>query len=443
MKRPFIPRIERPRWPSALLAVLACATAGASAQTGRQPLRFALGTHAAPGFTLVRADDQYTATRGYGFLGSGPSLIGNSVCGREPFLFAVDVPEGNYDVTVRLGSDESDSVTTLKAEARRLLLESLMTQRGHIEGRTFTVNVRYPQLRNGDMVRLKPDEQSDFDWDHRLSLEFNGSRPCVESIEIVPNEHVITVYIAGDSTVTDHRLEPWAAWGQMLPRFFAPGVAIANHAESGESLKSFIGEKRWPKVLETMKRGDFLFIQFAHNDQKPGASHVDPFTTYQRHLIELVDEAKERGATPVLVTSINRRKFNADGKIVNTLGDYPEAMRQLAVRERVASIDLNAMSKTLFEALGPEGTLKAFVHHPAGTFPGQDKPLADDTHFNSYGAYELARSVVEGIKANGFAIARFLLEDVKPFDPAHPDPVAGWNLPASPPVTATTPDGNW
>src|SRR5438445_583498 len=318
MKRPFIPRIERPRWPSALLAVLACATAGASGQTGRQPLRFALGTHAAPGFTLVRADDQYTATRGYGFLGSPPSLIGNSVCGREPFLFAVDVPEGNYDVTVRLGSDESDSVTTLKAEARRLLLESLMTQRGHIEGRTFTVNVPYPQLRNGDMVR-----------------------------------------------------------------------------------------------------------------QKPGASHVDPFTTYQRHLIELVDEAKERGATPVLVTSINRRKFNADGKIVNTLGDYPEAMRQLAVRERVASIDLNAMSKTLFEALGPEGTLKAFVHHPAGTFPGQDKPLADDTHFNSYGAYELARSVVEGIKANGFAIARFLLEDVKPFEPAHPDPVAGWNLHAS------------
>src|SRR5207245_10793155 len=114
-------------------------------------------------------------------------------------------------------------------------LESLMTQRGHIEGRTFTVNVRYPQLRNGDMVRLKPDEQSDFDWDHRLSLEFNGSRPCVESIEIVTNEHVITAYLAGDSTVTDHRLEPCAAWGQMRQRVFALGVRSAHHAEPAES----------------------------------------------------------------------------------------------------------------------------------------------------------------------------------------------------------------
>lgn len=390
----------------------------------------------------MEADENYTPQRGYGLLGAAAKQEGNSLCAEQPFVFAADVPEGNYDVTVWLGSGTSDSVTTLKAEARRLLIEKLVTTRGRMQKRTFTINVRYPELRAGGSVRLKPDEQNDFDWDHRLSLEFNGSHPCVQSIEIVPNEHAITVYIAGDSTVTDQRREPWAAWGQMLPRVFGPGVAVANHAESGESLKSFIGERRWPKVLETIKPGDYLFIQFAHNDQKPGGSHVDPYTTYQQCLKQFMDEARKRGATPVLVTSMHRRKFDDTGKIVNTLDDYPEAMRQLAAREHVALVDLNAMSKTLFETLGPDGTLKVFVHYPAGTFPGQDKPLADDTHFNNYGAYELARCVVEGIRQNHLGLAKYLLKVVQPFDPARPDPVSSWSLPLSPDVTSTKPEGN-
>src|SRR5579872_2578515 len=106
-------------------------------------------------------------------------------------------------------------------------------------------------------------------------------RVPVQTLEIRKADDAITVYIAGDSTVTDQPKEPWAAWGQILPRFFKQGVAIANHAESGESLKSFMGERRLEKILETIKAGDYLFIQFAHNDQKPGSSHVDPFTTYR------------------------------------------------------------------------------------------------------------------------------------------------------------------
>src|SRR5262249_17824093 len=152
--------------------------------------------------------------------------------------------------------------------------------------------------------------------------------------------------------------------------------------------------------LESIKSGDYLFIQFAHNDQKPGASHVDPFTSYQETLKLYVSEARKRGAIPVFVTSMHRRKFDEEGPIINTLEDYPDAMRQLAKQENVPLIDLNAMSKILFEALGPEGTLQAFVHYPAGTFPGQENELKDDTHFNAYGGYELAQCVVVGIRVN-------------------------------------------
>src|SRR5260370_23937822 len=140
----------------------------------------------------------------------------------------------------------------------------------------------------------------------------------------------------------------------MLPRFFKPGVAIANHAESGETLKAFMGERRLEKILDTIKSGDYLFIQFAHNDQKQGANYLDPFTTYKEYLKRYINAAREKGAVPVLVTSMNRRTFDSGGRITNSQGDYPEAVRQTAKEENVALIDLNAMSKIFYEALGPE-----------------------------------------------------------------------------------------
>ena len=421
------------------LALLASATTFAA---GDKPLRFAFGKSTPRGFVPVVASNQYTPDLKYGFIGDAPPQDASAACSDKPFVFAADVMEGDYDVTVRLGSEESDSSTTLKAEARRLLIEKLDTARGRTERRTFTINVRYSELRSGQSVKLKPDEQNDFDWDERLSLEFNGSHPCVESIEIAPNYRAHTVFIIGDSTVTDQRREPYAAWGQMLPRFFKPGVSIANHAESGESLKSFIGENRQDKVLELIKPGDYIFIQFAHNDQKPGRTYSEASTTYQAILKDWIRFARKRNVTPVLVTSMHRRRFDDSGKIINTLEDYPEAMRQLAKREHVALIDLNAMSKTLFEAMGPEGTLKAFVHYPANSFPGQDKPLADDTHFNSYGAYELARCVVEGMKKAKIPLSKSLLNNLPTFDPAQPDPASQWNLPVSPQATGTKPEGS-
>jgi lysophospholipase L1-like esterase len=228
----------------------------------------------------------------------------------------------------------------------------------------------------------------------------------------------------------------------MLPRFFKPGVAIANYAESGEALRSFTAEKRLEKLLTQMHRGDYLFIQFAHNDQKPGGAYVEAFTTYKEWLKRFIAEARQRGATPVLVTSMHRRSFGEDGKIRNTLGDYPEAMRQTAREENVPLIDLNVMSKAFYEALGPEGSKKAFVIYPAGTFPGQDRELKDDTHFNSYGAYELAKCIVEGIKSAKLDLAGFLIGDTPAFDPSHPDPVDRVRMPLSPVFSLIKPDGN-
>jgi lysophospholipase L1-like esterase len=405
-----------------------------AAQPPRTSFKFSFGSGTVEG--QLSPDTVYTKERGYGFVSPGPQAASarskKSVCSDSlPFSFAVDLPEGNYNVNVLLGDDDRESTTTVKVEARRLILKQWHTAAGRLESRKFTVNIRRSRLASGEMVRLKPDEQSHLDWDDRLTIEFSGTHSCVRALEISEADEAVTVYIAGDSTVTDQAKEPWAAWGQMLPRFFKQGVAIANHAESGESLKSFVGERRLQKILETIKAGDYLLIQFAHNDQKPGTSHVEPFTSYKEMLKLYVDEARKRNALPVLVTPVHRRKFDEQGRIVNTLGDYPEAMRQLAKEEKVPLIDLNEMSKQLFEALGPDGTLKAFVHYPAQSFPGQEKELKDDTHFNAYGAYELAQCVVLGMKANQLGLAKYFADDVPAFDPSHPDPPTAWNLPAS------------
>ena len=226
----------------------------------------------------------------------------------------------------------------------------------------------------------------------------------------------------------------------MLPLFVTDKVSIANHAESGETIKSFLGERRWPKLLTTLKPGDYVLIQFAHNDQKAGPGFVS-IPEYKDLMKKFIAEAKAKGATTILVTSMNRRNFDANGKIQMTLGDYPLATRDVAAELHLGLIDLNAMSKTLFEAMGPDGTLKAFVHYPAGTFPGQDTELKDDTHFNSYGAYELARAIVQSIRDQHLPLAQYLRKGISPFDPAHPDPLATSHLPPSPSIDTTTPYG--
>ena len=315
------------------------------------------------------------------------------------------------------------------------MIERVVTAAGQFETRSFTVNVRKPAISTGGTTALNGREKGppqSPDWDDYLTFEFNGKRPGVASIEIKPAIEAVTVFLAGDSTVTDQQHEPYAGWGQMLPRFFGQGVAVSNQAESGLALNSFEHQRRLEKILSMMKKGDYLFIQFGHNDQKDKRPDAGPFTTYKANLKHFVAAVRSKGGLPVLVTPMERRRFDVDGKPVATLSEFAAAVRQVGSEETVPVIDLSAMSMKLYAALGPEKSTQAFVHYPANTFPGQDKPLKDDTHYNAYGGYELARCIVEGIRANVPALAAHLAKDAGTFDPDKPDPPEKVDIPASP-----------
>ena len=388
------------------------AAVAAQAQSPAFTTKFDFGSGpAAPGYTKVSPTTLYADALGYGFEpNAAPSA----------FFFSFRVPEeGNYRVTVTLG-DAAESVTTVKAELRRLMLERVRTAPGGSETRSFLVNVRTPKISTGGEVRLKDREKGNEKnaWDDRITLEFSGAHPSVRRIAVEKADNVPTIYIAGDSTSTDQPSEPFNSWGQMLPRFFQPTIAVANHGESGESLRGFMGEHRLDKVLSVIKPGDYLFIQMGHNDQKERGDGVGAFTTYKTDLKHFIAVAREHGATPVLVTPMNRLTFDDAGKITNSLGDYPEAVRQAAREENAALIDLNAMSKPFYEALGPKDAHLAF----AGD---------DHTHHSDYGSYELAKCIVEGIRQAKLPLVKYLV-DTAPFDPAHPDPPAEFALPLDP-----------
>ena len=442
---------------SAVLSWILASTALAADATGWK-FDFGPGT-AAPGYTSVPPATAYTDQLGYGFdfgsvvtgvdVGGAEPLQAHAVAGDQPFFFSVKAPEGNYRVTVTLGDAAEATATTVKAESRRLMLEKVVTAPGEFTTRTFDVNVRTfrlpPPPKNapgGDQVLLDGWEKANgpaglvLDWDDKLTLEFDpaaGGRVCLEAVAISRDERLPTMFLAGDSTVTDQPREPTTSWGQMLPRFFRPGVAVANHAESGETLKSFLSELRLAKILSQMKAGDYLFIQFAHNDEKKSwpQTYVEARTTYEAYLRVYIAEARRRGATPVLVTPMQRRDWGPDGKIRNSHGDYPDAMREVAQREHVALIDLERMSRAFYEALGPARSPVAFAND------GRDL-----THHDNYGAYELAKCVVQGIRDQQLPLAGEIVADFTAFDPHHPDAPESFSLPASPGRSTLAPRGN-
>ena len=420
-----------------------------------QPIyAFDFGTgDVADGYTQVDANVSYNNEIGYGFTSkgtltnvnreSGSDVTSDFVTSDEPFYFEMKLPEGNYFVELQLGDPKGMSSTTVKAESRRLMLEEVNTESGNTVTKSFTVNVRTARINDSVSIRLKSRELGYLNYDDKLSIEFNGKRPCIAGIKVFPQENIPVIYLAGNSTVTDQEEEPWASWGQMFPRFLKPGIAVANYAESGEALKSFRGRRRLQKITSIMKPGDYLFIEFAHNDQKKkSGAYVEAWTTYTDQLKYFINEARAKGGQPVLVTSMHRRVFDENGEVVNTLEDYPAAMRALAKEENLPLIDLNAMSKVFYEAMGPEHSKVAFVHYPAGTFPGQDKALADNTHFSTYGAYELAKCIIEGIKLTNLGINDYIIDGLPTFNPAQPDPFEEFDLPRSPASSIVKPDGN-
>lgn len=380
----------------------------------------------------------FSEQTGYGYdLQSAPDLKAN-----KPFYFSVAVPDGNYRVTVTLGSKKSAGVTTVRGESRRLFIENLPTRKGEFVQQSFVVNKRNTEIAPGEYVKIKVREKSKLNWDNKLTLEFNGDAPRLSALTIERVSDVPTIFLCGNSTVVDQDNEPWASWGQMITRFFDDQVCVANYAESGESANTFIAAGRLKKALSQMKAGDYLFMEFGHNDQKQKGPGKGAYYSFMTSLKTFIDEARARGAHPILVTPTQRRSFDERGKIKDTHEDYPEAMKWLAHKENVPLIDLNSMTRVLYEAMGVENSKKAFVHYPANTYPGQTKALEDNTHFNPYGAYQIAQCILQGIIDQKMPLQKYIRKDFKGYDPHHPDDINlfHWNL--SPFAEIEKPDGN-
>ena len=369
-------------------------------------------------FDLTKSQPVYNAEQGFGYdVLPAPDKKRPT----DPFYFSVKVPDGNYRVSVVLGG-KKNSNTTVRAEGRRLMMDNVTTKKAKdTETVEFVVNKRSPLISEGKVVKIKDREKGYLAWDDKLTLEFNGQLPAVKSIHI-ERVDVPTIYLCGNSTVVDQNNEPWASWGQMITRWFGPEVAISNHAESGLTARTFIGSFRLDKILSTLKKGDYVFVEFGHNDEKEKRPGDGAWYHYQYQLKIFVDEVRRKGADIVFCTPTQRRQFADDNMTIkNTHGDFPAAMKMVAEKERVPLIDLNQMTKVLFETLGFENSKRALVHYPANTFPGQPKALADNTHFNPYGAYEVAKCVVMGMKQLNLPIVQYLRSDWQDFNPAQPD----------------------
>jgi len=233
-------------------------------------------------------------------------------------------------------------------------------------------------------------------------------------------QHRVTIYSIGDSTMCDYDQRylsgfggenyPIRGWMQMMPQFFTDQVSIHNMARSGRSSKSFRDEGWWKKAIDAVKPGDYMFIMFGPNDEKPDTlRHTDPQTSYRRYLVGYITETRAKGGIPVLFTSITRRKFDKQGKLLpDTFEAYAEEVRKIAAEMNVPLIDLNVMSKALVQQYGPEASKKLYLYIEPGKFTKLPNGKKDDTHLSGEGATEIARLAKAGLKELKLPVAKYL-----------------------------------
>ena len=368
-----------------------------------------------------------------------------------PYYLSVPVADGNYRVTVVVGSKKHAGETCLRAENRRLMEHKVLTRKGEMKTCSFLVNKRSVNIpayeyngkeRPASKVKIKPSEVGSFSWDDSLTIEINGGNPCVQSITIEPDTTAVTLFLCGNSTVVDQGREPWASWGQMFPVWFNDKVCVANYGESGLTASSFLAQNRLEKILSCIKSGDYVFCEFGHNDEKEKGPGTGAWYHYTVNLKKFVDMVRAKGGNIIFCTPTVRRFFEKDGTLRNTHGDFPAAMKAVAQREDVPLIDLNAMTKTLFEAMGEGGSKHLLVHYKLGSFPWQEKEFADNTHFNPFGAFEVSKCIVMGLKQLNSPLLQYLRPTWQDFNPAQPDDWQQFYWPQSKFYDSRKPDGN-
>lgn len=311
----------------------------------------------------------------------------------------VDLPDGDYTVGVLAGDPEAATDIAITAEQM--------------------AKVPATQKAAGEFV------ETEFDIalvDGQLNLDFAGAAANLAALTITPQAPreagaEPTVFVTGDSTVQtyDDYWAPQAGWGQMLPRFLSDGVTVDNHAIGGRSSKNFISQGRLDEVLRQIRPGDYLYVQFGHNDNSYGVDdrYAAP-ADYRNYLRTFVDGAKERGATPILVTPVSRRSFDASGHANVSFPEYVEQARSLAEETGTPLVDLSASSRAYLDEIGPEAAKSVFLWVPAGVYPARPDGTQDDTHFQEYGAIQMARLVAQDTAALDVPLADEVVETEPP-----------------------------
>jgi lysophospholipase L1-like esterase len=211
----------------------------------------------------------------------------------------------------------------------------------------------------------------------------------------------ITIYMIGDSTMADKPTDdnPERGWGQLFPIFFDSTVRIENHAKNGRSTRTFISENRWQPIVEKLKTGDYVFIQFGHNDEsKEKIDRYTPPEDYKKNLEKFVKETLEKKANPILCTPVMRRRFDDSGKFYDTHGIYPDIVRDLAKELKVPLIDMHKKSEKLITEFGADSSKKIFLWIEPGKYKSLPGGKQDNTHFSEFGAIKIAELAIEGIK---------------------------------------------
>jgi lysophospholipase L1-like esterase len=232
------------------------------------------------------------------------------------------------------------------------------------------------------------------------------------SLSAIAQKQPVTIFLAGDSTMAAKQPEkrPETGWGEMLGQHFKVGsIRIENRAANGRSTKTFISEGKWQSIIDALRKGDYVFIQFGHNDSsKDKGERYTPPEDYRRNLVRFVGEVKARGGYPILLTPVMRRRFDKDGKFYDTHGEYPDIVRSVAREQHVSLIDMHRKSETVIVRYGVEGSRKLFLQLKSGENANYPNGVDDNTHFSPLGAEEMAEIAVEGLRESGSGLRKLL-----------------------------------
>lgn len=369
-----------------------------------QVYHFDFGTDPAAGATAVQ-DTLYTQEAGYGFENTSGITVGaNHVTLPENAKFAVDLPNANYQVTLKLGGEARGSNVGVNSEFVQKLAVT-------------DVAAGEPQVYTYDIALV----------DGQLEFIFSGTAIDVQEISIAkyPDKAsgaATTIYMAGDSTMQSYSSvqAPQEGWGQQFGRYFANGVVVQNNAIGGRSSKSFMVDGRLDTILQQIKPGDFFFISFGHNDASVGiperyASPAD----YKTYLARYVNGARQRGATPVLLTPVGRRDYNTLTQEFNvSFPEYVKAAKEVAEELDVPLIDLSQLSVAYYDQIGLSATEKIFLYANPGEYPKYPDGVSDNTHFSSYGAQVIAGLVAGAVQEMDLSISPLVIDP----DIAEPEP---------------------